>query len=173
MTLVYCDTSAILDWLESSASKPTSKAAICGPRLVRILRSEGVTAGIGELTIIETLNAVHTAWRDTDRKKAAYDGDWARESQASLLEAVAARTFQVLKYGPADMEHALMLVTQMTEWHRRDFRAWDAVHLRLAVQWSRETDEPVQLVTSNGDFEAFLDLHPAFRRHIDLVDLRK
>jgi hypothetical protein len=170
VTPTYLDTSALLDWLESSAGASTPKAQVCGPKVSALLADPTRECGIGELAIIETLNGVHTLWRDT--AMAGYGAAWARASQATLLETVAGGRIRILETGPQDIEHALMLVTKMTE-EGRNFRAWDAMHLRSAVQWARSSSEVVHLVTSNGDFQGFLDLHPSFRRHLQLENLRQ
>jgi hypothetical protein len=170
MTLTYLDTSAVCDWLEIAASAPTEKAARCGPQVEVLLKDASRQFAVSEITIIEALNAMHTNWRSTEARKASYDEAWARESQARLLEAVADGLLGVRPSAPGDLEHALMWVTGMTEMGR-NFRAWDAVHLRIAVQWSRETDQVVNLITSDGDFNAFLTEHAFFAKHIDLTVL--
>lgn len=171
MTLpTYLDTSAVMDWLEIASASPDEKAARCGPQVESILNDQGRDCTVSDLTLIECFNAVHNAWRDTAQRKAGYDEAWAREAQARLLEAISSTTLTVRTVKPSDIEHALMLVTVVTEAGRK-FRAWDALHLEVALDWSREIRKPVYLITSNGDFETFQELHPYVAQHIALIKI--
>jgi hypothetical protein len=157
-----------MDWLEIVSGSPDEKAARCGPQIDQLISDPQRTCAVSELTLIECLNAVHNAWRNTEPRKSGYDETWAREAQAYLLEAVAQERLTIRQSQPRDIEHALMLVTDMTEAGRK-FRAWDGVHLRIALQWARQTGDDVDLVTSNGDFQAFVELHPYFSRHVKII----
>lgn len=171
MTLAYLDSSAVLDWLQSKASSPGPKAQDCGLEVERILHDSAVECAASELVLIEVLNGLHTRWRDTNPTESSYNEAWVRSSQSLMLHTVSSGGLSILRAHAVDLEHALMLVTLMSK-EGRSFRAWDALHLRMAVQWSRASGEKVDLVTSDGDFAGFLEAYTTFERHVVLRDLR-
>ena len=170
MTNVYLDSSAIVDWLMAPVSGAPAKSVKSGARVDLILSDPSTVCGTGELAVIEVLNTLHNIWRRTEVEFANFDGAWVRDSQAKLLGMAGDAQVKVMHANNEDFEHALMLVSRMTELGR-SFRAWDAVHLRLAVEWSRAEGGVVELATSDGDFAAFFDVHPVFSRQVCVREL--
>lgn len=172
MTLAtYLDSSALMDWVELRSSAPDEKAQRCGPPVEALMSDPQRHISASELTLIECLNSIHSLWRDTAPRKAGYDETWAREAQTAIMDRVEAGSITIRASSSTNIEQALMLVTDMTMAGRK-FKAWDGVHLSIALGWAREIGGTVDLVTSDGDFDRLLEVHPMFGRFVNVVQIR-
>jgi len=71
---------------------------------------------------------------------------------------IASRKIAVRRTPPRAFEHVMALISTATSDHGRRLHAWDALHAVVAADWASTTGEPVEILTSDGDFEVILEI---------------
>jgi hypothetical protein len=165
----YFDTDPMMRWAESLVANPIDRSSKIGGVVVGLIESAAITA-ISQITLIELYNLICTYRRGTDASMAQYDDAWIARVEHQLMSWIAGHRLQVLPPSPKAFQEAIRLVVSATTEHGRKFKAWDALHLYEAAQWSRRVGAKVSLYTSDPDFSAFLGLYPAFAEFVTIVD---
>ena len=124
-----------------------------------------------EVGILEFHDVVTAMWRDTNAANADYDEAWCGVVIDAAMSDISAGKLTVLAQPPRVFEQAMTLVTMATRQHGRKFRVWDAVHLISAVGWSVSINAPVELWTTDGDFESFMTAFPYFATRVTVRNL--
>ena len=166
---VFLDTSSLMRQADADVSAPSPRNQGAGAAVDQLLADADRELALSEITLLEFVNAVAADWRDGQHPE--FDADWAQRRTLQLMELIAARRIDVRSLPPGAMEHALALVTVATRDYNNGLRVWDALHLITAAAWSRELGEPVQLYTSDDDFQAFVDRFPEFAHFVQIVNI--
>jgi predicted nucleic acid-binding protein len=81
------------------------------------------------------------------------DDAWWDKARADLFERVGDRRIEVLSTPTRAFEQVMALVSSATLNHNRSLRAWDALHATIASRWSFDVGYPIELITSDRDFD--------------------
>lgn len=165
----YFDANPLISWAETRTGHGSQDEKRVATRVDDLITSPVVTA-ISELTLIELHDVMCKKVRETEHHLLHLDSAWFDTARNELMTLVTNTDLLVLPTPPKLFERAITLIDMMTRDHQRKFRAWDAAHLHLVSEWSRDLGEPVTLVTSDADFQGMLDLYPEFRRTVHLLD---
>jgi hypothetical protein len=87
------------------------------------------------------------------------------------MDDLAAGRLEVLTTPPKAYEQAMTLVRMTTRDYGRKFRVWDAVHLVTALTWAELLGQPVEIWTTDTDFEGFLGLYTHFAASVSVRNL--
>ncbi len=168
---VYLDTSALLRRAEASLPTPSTRDLHAGTPVATLLSSQPVAVATCEIGLLEFQDVVTLMWRDTASARRDHDEVWADAAISAVMADVASTRLAIRPVGPRAYEQAMSLVTMATRGHGRKFRVWDAVHLVAATAWATELGEPVELWTTDDDFDGFLTLYPHFEASVIVRDL--
>lgn len=166
MPPIYLDTSALVRRAEAGASSPDARNLKAGPPVAMLLSGTNAVSATSEVGLLEFHDVVTKLWRE-----GKYDGLWCDSAIGQVMDDIADHRLAILPVAPKAFEEAMKLVTLATRQHGKKFRVWDAVHLITAVHWSGELQEPVELWTTDTDFEGFVDLYRHFRARVAIVNL--
>lgn len=166
MGWVYLDTSSLIRRAELSGVNPTPRSQHAGTPVVTLLQQSGGEVATSEVGLLEFHDVVTVMWRDASAPNAGYDEAWRESVVDAAMEDIDEGRLLVLSQPARVFEQAMTLVTMATRQHGRKFRVWDAVHLITAVGWSIDLGTPIELWTTDGDFEGFMSLYPHFATHI-------
>jgi hypothetical protein len=168
---VYLDTSALIRRAEASLPSPTQRDTHAGAPVASLLAAPSVEVATCEIGLLEFHDVVTSMWRDTDASRQDHDEAWADTAVSVVMADIANARLAVRPVAPRTYEQAMSLVTMATRMHGRKFRVWDAVHLVTATAWATELGEPVELWTTDDDFDGFLDLYPHFKSSVVVRNL--
>ena len=164
----YLDTNPLMRWAETLAPGSSTRACVIGQRVHDLIGSPAHVA-VSEVTIAELLSNVHTYLRSSE--KVEYDDAWMSDVYDRFMAWIGGRHIDVLPTPPHAYRSAITYLEMATREHGRALKAWDAVHIAIATQWARDSSHTVEIVTSDGSFLGFLEVFPAFREFISVVDL--
>jgi hypothetical protein len=164
----YFDTDPLMRWAESLSTASSARSTSIGGTVEALIRDKHSDCAISEITLAEFHNHVYAYRRDSAAPH--FDDAWVENVQPSLMRWIAAGQLMVLSQIPSAIEKAIIYVSAATREHRARFKTWDAVHLHYASNWARECGDVVIIVTNDPDFQAVLDIYPAFRRFVSLRD---
>lgn len=170
---IYLDTSALVRRAEAAGPIPDARNSRAGPPVAALLASPAQGVATGEVGLLEFHDVLTMFWRDTDPSRGQFDETWINGAIALVMEDIASERLLVRPAPPRAFEHAMSLVTMAARpaAGQRKFRIWDAVHLVTATAWAVELGEPLELWTTDGDFESFLQLFPSFASWISVRNL--
>ena len=166
-TPIYLEANALCYWAASTATPPDPRDFKIGTRVSEIMNDSANRVAISELCLAEFQNTVCTMER---AQESQFSEQWADLSINSLMERVAAGSVEVLATPPRLLEDVMAIVRWVTRDHGRNFRAWDAGHLRSACVWARELDRTVTLVTNDSDFRKLYEVYPEYSKYVKLLD---
>jgi hypothetical protein len=170
---VYLDTSALVRRAEAAVATPDARNAHAGPPVAALLASPPQAVATAEVGLLELHDVLTKFWRDTDPATNQYDEHWIRAAIALVMEDIESGRLIIQQSPVRAFEHAMSLVTMaaLPASGQRKFRIWDAVHLVTATGWAVGMGEPIELWTSDTDFESFLQLFPSFTAWISVRNL--
>lgn len=166
-TPTYFDSCSLMYTAEARVQTASARIRSIEPVLWSILDDPQRLCACSELTLIELHNTLATHWRDTARP--GCDQEWVTASTAVIHERVSDGRLVVLDTPPKAIEHVMSLVTIATA-DRRALRAWDALHVVVAAQWSYSSGQAVEIVTTDPDFDAALEIS-GLGRYVSLLNL--
>jgi hypothetical protein len=169
--LVYLDTSCLVRRAELSGANPTPRSQHAGTPVVALLQGTAGAVGISEIGLLEFHDVVTGMWRDTNAPNAGYDEEWRDAVVDAAMKDIEQGGLLVLAQPAKVFEKAMALVTMATRQYGRKFRVWDAVHLITAVSWSISLTLPLELWTTDGDFEGFTAIYPYFATLVSVRNL--
>lgn len=171
MPKIYLDTCCLVRRAELSGPSPTARSVHSGSPVKLALAASSGEIATSEIGLIEFHDVVTSMWRDTNAPNSDYDESWCDAAQDETMQDIEEGRLLVIPQATKAFEKAMMLVTMATRQHGRKLRVWDATHLINAVGWSMALGEPVDLWTTDGDFEGFMNLYPYFASRISLRNL--
>lgn len=152
--LTYLDTSALMRRAEGLAVVHSQRNATIAPVIAQILDDTARTLACSEITLIEFHSNLTTDWRSSQLPEC--DEVWWELARADILDRIGNGSIEVLPTPKRAHEQVMALVTAATRNHGRKLKAWDALHASIAADWSVRNRAPVELVTSDSDFEVVL-----------------
>ena len=158
----YLDTSALMRRAETRARTKTARLAKMEPVLDSIFADPGRSFACSELTLLELHSNLTSRLRSHENSD--WDQEWWQASIAELMDDIASEKIDVLPTPSKGTEQVMTMVTLATQENDRALRAWDAMHAVVAGRWSYELGSPVTILTSDGDFDAALQVTNFSRR---------
>lgn len=164
MALYYFDTNPLMRWAEAQSQWADSRNRTAAQRVEELVQGQEQLA-MSEVTLIEYHDRICRHKRDS--KLSEYDAAWLGSVQAGVMQWVAAGRLTILEPTPRMFETAMFYIS-LAQTQERSLKAWDAAHLCRAMEWAREAEERVTILTGDGDLRALLDLFPKFRDYVDI-----
>lgn len=156
MGLTYLDTSALMRWSEGRSPNTTVRNKKIAPILQGLLADPARSFACSELTILEFHSNLSDRLRAQDEPH--YDDEWWASARNDVLDRIADERIQVLPTPARAFEHVMALITTSTLELGRKLRAWDALHAVVAAEWANAEASPVEIVTSDSDFDVVLGI---------------
>jgi hypothetical protein len=172
--LGYFDTSALMRWAESHIASPRDINARLGPEVQKLLDNEAYTLAISEITLIEYRANVARAYRteNTDAQFAGCDAGWAQAARTDLMQLIAQRRLMIIDVPNRAAEEAIGLLDLIADKGGGAIGVWDVMHLLSATRWAYNQGEPVELFTSDPDYEELFTHYGHFARFVTVVKLQ-
>ena len=164
---IYLEANALCYWATAAADPPDPRDYRIGTRVFDIIEDQANRIAISELCLAEFQNTLCNMERG---EQPQFSAQWADRSFNNLMERIATGRIEVLATPPRLLEDVMVLIRWVTRYHRRNFRAWDAGHLRSAYAWARELNQRVTLVTNDSDFKKLYEVYPGHSEYVELLD---
>lgn len=167
MPSYYLDANVLLRWAEGQAADPKPEWAAAAERVSEIINGPGNTVVISEYTFVEFHDQV---LRYRGNPMVEWDDDWVSAVQRSLMEWIEQGRISVQPPAARSIDVA---VSYMSLARQAGFAlsAHDAIHLHRVIDWAREIDERVTLVTGDKAFRRFIEAYPMTGNYIELEEI--
>ena len=168
---VYLDTSALVRRAELGVAHPSTRAVHSGSPVASLLQNPPSLISTAEVGLLEVHDVLTRFWRDTDAAKAEFDEAWITAAISLVMSDIASGRLAIRTSPPRAFEQAMTLVTMAARTSGRKLGIWDAVHLVTATAWAVDLAKPIELWTTDDDFEGFVALFPEFSAYVSVRHL--
>jgi hypothetical protein len=165
----YFDTSALARWAEGDVASPSDRGRDGRTAVANLIADPDCALSLSEVTILEFSSTLNWYWRNSEYPQ--HDQAWAEKSLDALMGEIASGRIDVVPVPPKAGEHAMALMKVATRDRGIAFHTWDAFHLITATSWADQLGQKVELITSDSDFDRFVDAFPHFRRLVSVVNV--
>lgn len=166
---VYLDTSAIVRYSLAANGSPHARDQKGRQTLQRLIDSDDTLAA-SPITLAEFSSVLYTHLRDDQGWLKGFDEARVDAAERHVMEWIAVGRIRVRNLGPRAFVMGMAYVAAISREHKRNLRAWDAIHLYEACRWSRESnDQQVVLATADSDFKGFLEAFTEFNSYVRVL----
>ena len=166
---VYLDTSALVSYALGLCGSPDARDQKGKQAIEGLLTSDDKLAA-SPITLAEFSSVMYTYLRSSEGWLTQLGEADVDQAEADVMGRIATGSIRVRNLGPRAFEMGMSYVGAISREYQRKMKAWDAIHLYEACRWARETDEQVVIATADSDFKGFLDVFPAFCKHVRVVN---
>lgn len=166
--LVYLDNSALVR-IPMAMAGSQNPVDIQGQKGLEALIESDAYLSTSPVGLAEYWSVLYTQYRDS--AVTWFDQSAVDAGEEKLMGWLASGRIRVRNLGPRAFEMGMAYVATASREHTKKMKAWDAIHLYEACNWSRENGgKQVTLATGDGDFAGFLKVFPEFERHVRILD---
>lgn len=170
MQAYYYDANALIDWSWALLPGTDKREAEIGGTLLRLIHDSSNINGASELSIVEFVNRLCIFERNSELPQC--DEEWVDNCYDQVIGWIGDQHLKIVEPPPKLLEKTMSYIRFVTREKGRNLRSWDAAHLIIATNWSRDLGSVVNLATSDGDFAGILNAFPEFANHVQVYDLK-